>query len=99
MDVTRISDGKQFMLKRIPKRPGNEKDIANYLASPPASEDPRNHCLPIEDVLNAPGYDNFEIIVLRLLRPFDSPRFDTIGECVDFFLQAFRVGPSLALKA
>ncbi|KAF8901028.1 hypothetical protein CPB84DRAFT_1778282 [Gymnopilus junonius] len=49
MDVVRIQDGKQFMLKRIPKHPAGE--------------------------------DEFEIIAMRLLRPFDSPRFDAIGEC------------------
>lgn len=91
MDVVRIRDGKPFMLKRIPKFPGNEKEIAVYLLSPPLSEDTRNNCLPIEDVINAPGDDNFEIIVMRLLRPFNSPRFDTVGECMDFFCQAFKV--------
>ena len=91
MDVVRVRDGKQFMLKRMPKYPGNEKEIILYLSSPPPSEDPRNNCVEIEDVLNAPNDPNWEIIVMRLMRPFYTPRFDTIGECVDFFLQAFKV--------
>ena len=91
MDVIRMRDGKQFVLKRIPKIPNNERAMALYLSTPPPSEDPRNNCIPVEDVLNPPGDAHSEIIVMRLLRPFDSPRFDTIGECVDFFLQAFKV--------
>ncbi|KAF8966934.1 hypothetical protein BDZ97DRAFT_1984292 [Flammula alnicola] len=27
---------------------------------------------------------------MPLLRPFDCPRFDTVGECVDFFQQIFK---------
>ncbi|KAJ6538806.1 hypothetical protein DFH09DRAFT_1397385 [Mycena vulgaris] len=36
-----------------------------------------------------PGFDNFHILVMPLLRTFGDPRFETIGEGVDFFGQIF----------
>jgi hypothetical protein len=38
------------------------------------------------------------IIVMPLLRPFDDPPFDTIGEVVDFITQVAEVSPFLQLR-
>ena len=87
------------MLKRIPKFPGyvGEKAIVLHLSSPPLRQDPRNNCIELEDVISIPDDNNSEILVFPLLHPFDTPRFDTIGECVDCFQQMFQVCSFLAI--
>lgn len=58
--------------------------------------DPQNHCVPLLDVLIPPN-DNPDtdpesrILVMPLLRPFDSPIFDTFGEAVECIRQLFEV--------
>ena len=65
--------------------------IGQYLSSPPLSDDPRNHCCPVIDVLQDPLSSDKRIIVMPLLRAFDNPKFITVGEAVEFFRQAFEV--------
>jgi hypothetical protein len=60
-----------------------------YLSSEPLSLDPRNHCVQLLEVLDVPGDD--QLLVTPLLRPFDSPTFDTFGEAIDCFRQLFEV--------
>ena len=69
-----------------------EEDISKYLCSEPLASDPRNHCVPVLDTLYPPTDDDLVIIVLPLLRRFDSPRFDTFGEAIDCFKQLLEVG-------
>ena len=69
----------------------NEVAIGQYLTSPLLSGDPRNHCCPILDVLEDPFDADIRIIVMPLLRKFDNPKFQTVGEVVEFFRQAFEV--------
>lgn len=97
MDAIRLKDNKPVVLKKVPK-PGRivddeEEEVALHLSSPLLSKDPRNHSVPIYDVLSIPGDDDYDILVMPLLRPFHNPRFDTIGECVDFFQQIFQARP------
>ncbi|KAJ7162164.1 hypothetical protein C8R46DRAFT_904157 [Mycena filopes] len=66
-----------------------ELEIASLVSSSPLKEDPRNHCVPILEVLDVPDVEDCSIIVMPLLRRFGSPRFDTFGETIDFFDQAF----------
>lgn len=92
MDATRISDGKLVALKKIRKSVHPyEIEIGLFLSSPSLLRDSRNHCVPTYDVLHTPDDDDIAIIVTPLLRPYDDPRFDTIGEIVEFFRQIFEV--------
>ena len=68
-----------------------EVDIATSLCSKQLSSDPLNHCVPIYEVLKVPGDDDKVIIVMPLLRRWDEPEFETVGEGVDFFRQLFEV--------
>jgi hypothetical protein len=68
-----------------------EADIGTYLSSEPPASDPRNHCVPIFDVLKVPDMEDRVILVMPLLRLFDSPPFETYGETVDLFSQVFEV--------
>jgi hypothetical protein len=95
MDATRISDGKLVMLKRILKSVHPfEIEIAQFLSANSLASDPRNHCVPVFDVLQVPDNDDMVLLVMPFFRPYDKPRFDTFGEAVECFRQLFEVFPS-----
>ena len=98
MDATRISDNALVMMKRMNDTLENE--IAMYFSTEPLASHPRNHCVPIYDVLHVPdptGDDDEIIIVMPLLRPFYNPRFKSVGEAVEFFRQIFEVTENILL--
>jgi hypothetical protein len=90
--ATRTSDGSLVVLKRIqPSIHPHEIEVGKFLASEPLRRQRENHCVEMLDVLQVPGEDDETILVLPLLRPFDNPPFETIGEIIDFTLQVFEV--------
>ncbi|KIM38846.1 hypothetical protein M413DRAFT_75436 [Hebeloma cylindrosporum] len=68
-----------------------EAEIMQYLSSDHLFLDPRNHCARLLEVLELPDYlaPGEQILVMPLLRPFNSPTFDTFGEAIDCFRQLF----------
>lgn len=89
MDATRITDGKRVMLKLITHSVHPyEADIATYLT---AHSDPKNHCVPTYEVLKVPDIEDKLILVMPLLRRYNNPKFETVGECIDYFQQVFEV--------
>jgi hypothetical protein len=91
MDATRRRDGKHVMLKKVlPEEGPYELLIAHSFSSPEVSGDPRNHCVPLLDVIELPNA-NQKLMVMPFLRPFNSPRFQTFGEFVAFFTQICEV--------
>jgi len=91
MDATRRCDGKQVMLKKVlPEQGPNELRIAQLFSSPWAARNPRNHCVPLVDVIEIPNTGQ-NLMVMPLLRPFNNPRFRTFGEFVTFFTQICEV--------
>ncbi|KAJ7091961.1 hypothetical protein B0H15DRAFT_777902, partial [Mycena belliarum] len=90
IDATRIADGARVVLKRNYKWDNpNEAKIFAYLSSPELASDPRNHCIPLLEQLSPPDDEDAVIFVMKLLRDFQDPRFDTFGEVVEFFRQIF----------
>ncbi|KAF7363869.1 Protein kinase domain-containing protein [Mycena sanguinolenta] len=90
MDATVLADGSVVVMKRIElEAPSQELDIATWFSAEPQRSDPANHCVPISRVLSDPKEPEWAIIVMPLLRRYDKPRFDTIGEAVEFFKQIF----------
>ncbi|KAG2364053.1 hypothetical protein BDR07DRAFT_1280698 [Suillus spraguei] len=88
--ATRTSDGARVVLKRIqPSIHPHEIEVGNFLASEPLKRQRENHCVEMLDVLQVPDEADETILVLPLLRPFDNPPFETIGEIIDFTLQVF----------
>nr|GAT59158.1 predicted protein [Mycena chlorophos] len=88
IDAVRIQDKTQVSLKKIDNTVHSEEvGIAKYFAelNPSAA----NHCVPILEFLHPPNEPTITIIVMPLLRAYDSPRFDTFGEAVEFFRQMF----------
>ncbi|KAH6873678.1 other/AgaK1 protein kinase [Coprinopsis sp. MPI-PUGE-AT-0042] len=87
-DAIRESDNAHVVLKRVPRdKYPEELKIMNYFCEESLAADPRNHCIPILDTLQPPDYDDEDIIVLPVLREYDEPPFDTIGEAVDYIRQ------------
>ncbi|KAI0358587.1 hypothetical protein OH77DRAFT_1474343 [Trametes cingulata] len=90
VDAVRLSNGDMVMLKKVQKSVHPyEVAIGQYFSSGPISSDPRNHCCPLYDVLQDPKDDDLQIIVMPLLRRYNNPPFETIGEAVEFFRQVF----------
>ncbi|KAI9451694.1 kinase-like domain-containing protein [Lactarius psammicola] len=89
MDATRISDGKQVMLKNVPPEEGpHELSITRYFSSPGLRGDSRNHCVPLLELIDTTDIKlDKRLMVMPFLRPFDHPRFQTFGEFVAFFMQ------------
>ncbi len=80
------------VIKQIPKSVHPyEVDIGRYLTSSPLSDDPRNHCCPILDVLQDPRDPDIQLVVMPFLRQYNDPKFSTVGEAVEFFRQALDV--------
>ncbi|KAK0187609.1 hypothetical protein F5146DRAFT_934001, partial [Armillaria mellea] len=84
MDVIRVQDGRKVMLKQVSKSEYPlEVDLSVFLSSPPLSEDPPNHCVPIYGVLQSPHDPDYHILVMPRLQRFYSPSFDTVGELIE----------------
>ena len=90
MDATRISDGRQVILKRLLTEEGPyELEINKLFSTEPLASDARNHCVHLLDVIELPN--DPPILVHPLLRPYDDPRFQTYGEFITFFAQICEV--------
>lgn len=90
IDATRTQDGETVMLKwtRKSKNP-DERAVHSFFSEEPRVSDPHNHCLRLLDVLDVPGDDDRIILVMPLVRPHDSPRYDTVGEALACIMQVF----------
>ena len=96
MDAIRVSDGAFVIMKIIDKRAHPEElNIARYLTG---LRDERNHCVSVWDFFDAPDDLSRTIIVMPLLRKFDDPPFETVGEVVECVRQLFEVGCCLEAK-
>ena len=91
MDATRRRDGKHVMLKKVyPEEGPYELMITQLFSSRDLARDPRNHCVPLLDIIEIPQ-NGQKLMVMPLLRPFNDPRFRTFGEFVAFFTQICEV--------
>lgn len=63
-----------------------------HLSEEPVGSDKRNHSVRAVDVLEHPTEETTRILVLPLLRDFDDPPFETVGEILDFIWQLLEVG-------
>ncbi|KAI0709591.1 hypothetical protein C8T65DRAFT_739950 [Cerioporus squamosus] len=90
IDAVRVKDGEMVVFKRVSKSVHPyEVEIGRFLTSPPLSDNPRNHCCRILEVLQDPRNPDIQIIVMPFLRSYNQPKFATVGEAVEFFRQAF----------
>ncbi|KAL4244332.1 hypothetical protein ABKN59_010147 [Abortiporus biennis] len=88
--ATRIADGKIVMLKRFSQeRHPDELKITQLFSTEPFLSHPKNHCVPLYDVLRPPDDPDQIIIVLPLLRRYTNPSLQTVGKAVECFRQLF----------
>ncbi|KAG8842241.1 hypothetical protein FRB96_005845 [Tulasnella sp. 330] len=80
-DATRISDGATIFLKHV-QSSSPEIEIGRFLCSETLRNDPRNHSIPLLDVLEDPSEPDHAILVLPLLRRLDMPKLASVRECV-----------------
>ena len=100
MDAVRIEDDRRVMFKKVlPEEGPHELLITQLFSSPGLKGDPRNHCVPLLDVvsLSQTSPDGRQFMVMPFLRPFKNPRFQTCGEFVAFFTQVGEVARDRAL--
>lgn len=84
-DATSLTNGKVVALKLTDVTAHLEEvEITRYLSKDTLRSDPDNHSVPLIEVLEPPDDRNSRILVLPLLRPFDSPKFETKGEAIQF---------------
>ena len=92
MDARKKSDDQPGVLKSIAtKVHPHEVNIARFFSSPELSAEPRNHCIPIVDVLQDPLDGDKQIIVMPQMNRIYRPKFDAVGEVVDCLRQIFEV--------
>ncbi|OBZ71812.1 hypothetical protein A0H81_08237 [Grifola frondosa] len=77
IDATRIADGKLVYIKQV-KTGDEETRIASTLSSEPLCKDPRNHCVPILDVLQDPNDKAISFLVMPFLRYIDDPNLRSL---------------------
>ncbi|KAF6744608.1 kinase-like domain-containing protein [Ephemerocybe angulata] len=84
-DAIRIKDNSQVILKQV-NRESNTKEIELHTFLSETS-DPRNPAIPIIEVLEPPDAPEISLLVTPQNRNWNSPRFGTVGEVVDFLGQ------------
>ncbi|CAK5263623.1 unnamed protein product [Mycena citricolor] len=90
MDATRTVDSAPILLKYICRTSHPyESSIGQFFSEPQRASDPRNHCIPILDVLPDPEEKDREILVMPRFTGLYAPPFDTVGEVLDCFRQLF----------
>ncbi|KAI0665383.1 kinase-like domain-containing protein [Trametes maxima] len=84
LDATRALDGAVVVLKMVMlSRHPHEIKIAQFFSSGTRASDPRNHCVPVLEVLDVPGERETKVVVMPLLRSFHDPPFTTVGEAME----------------
>lgn len=89
LDATRMSHGTLVYLKRTPSD-SPELQVASYLSSELLRLDPRNHCVPLLDILQDPLNPDTAFMVMPFLRYITSPPFEVVGDilaCIDQILE------------
>ena len=91
-DATRLSDGRIVSIKKVKKSDHPiEEQIIRFLSDTPQSIDPRNHSVPVYDVLQSPIDQDIILLVMPYLVPVEQYRFATVGEVMEYFRQIFEV--------
>jgi hypothetical protein len=96
MVAVHIADGSHVMLKNVHLESPHELLIAQLFSSPGIKGDPKNHCVPLLDLvdLSQTSPDGSKLLVMPFLRPFKILCFQTYGEFVNFFTQISEVQPN-----
>jgi len=83
-------EGRVVCIKQV-SRDDNELLIARMLSANELRADPRNHCVPIIDVIDDPEDDTKSYVVMPFLRCANDPSFQYVKEIMDFVDQILEV--------
>ncbi|KAF9475435.1 kinase-like protein [Pholiota conissans] len=86
MDAVRISDNSRVVLKKV-RTAGFEISVSQFLSSPTLRQDPRNHTVPLLDVIPLPTDDDWALLVMPKLLEFQRLPFRRVGEFCEAVLQ------------
>ncbi len=80
------------MLKQVKKSLYPEEvTLHQYLLSEPLLSDPRNHTVPLLEVLDVPDDEDAVLLVMPIFRECNNPAWTTVGEVVAFLAQVLEV--------
>ncbi|KAF9544081.1 hypothetical protein CPC08DRAFT_716567 [Agrocybe pediades] len=84
-DAIHLPSGQHVAIKLVYKSEHpTETEILCHFSSERLRKDPRNHCIPLLEVLRPLGDENDELVMLVMpyVRPIQTPHFDTVGEVI-----------------
>jgi hypothetical protein len=90
LDAIRISDNQKVVLKKV-RTATYEIHVAQLLSSPALRNDPRNHTIPLLDVIPIPADDDWALLVMPALLEFQKLPFRRVGEFCEAALQYIQV--------
>lgn len=90
MDALRTADNRQVVLKKV-KASSEELQIAKFLSSETLSSDPRNHTVPILDIIYDSNDKDVAFIVMPILLHMNYLPFRRVGEFADAVRQYLTV--------
>ncbi|KAG6848292.1 hypothetical protein H0H93_001465 [Arthromyces matolae] len=79
MDAIRMADNCHIVLKKV-KTSSEELKIAQFLSSPDIGSDPRNHSVPIFEIIHHPDDKDVTFLVMPVLLEMDYLPFRRLGE-------------------
>ena len=88
-------DGKVVCIKKF-HRATDELRITQMLSTKELLTDPRNHCVPVIEIIDDPDDDSISYMVMPMLRPADNPPFQYVKEIIDFVDQILEVGTTVS---
>ena len=95
MDARRMSDNELVLIKKV--RSGSaELRIACSLYSDTLRNDPRNHCVPVLEILRDSEDEAWSYMVMPFLRYIDDPPFESVENVLDCCEQLLVVSGHLA---
>ena len=93
IDAVRNRDGLLVCIKRV-RNDSKEISILAPFSSGQAKEDPRNHTVPVLEILEDPDPGvPISYIIMPFLRPCDSPPFELVDDVIDIVGQLLEVSP------
>ncbi|KAI0035083.1 kinase-like domain-containing protein [Vararia minispora EC-137] len=81
----RVSDGKRIIVKAVCLR-SREAEIMRCLSTAPLRNDPRNHCIPVVDIIPVPSHN----ITLIVMEEWSSELIPDAPCCLHLFLNALQ---------
>jgi len=90
LDAVRTVDNHRVSIK-IVSNASQEIKIACLLSTKELLPDPRNHCVPVLDVLPDPLSPSHSLLIMPYLRPFYDPAFEVVEDIMDFIQQTLEL--------